>query len=516
MTTNPSTLPELVAEAARTCGDEPWLIEPDADGETTSFATLEWRVARMARLLDHQGVGPGDTVAISLGNSWRFMVAWFATNWVGATIVPLNTALTGQEATFILAHSGAKLWIVDRDIEDVDRCVAEAEASSPVLAIDDLVAELDSVEPLPRAQVDTSATASLLYTSGTTASPKGCACSHHYYIVTGLRYCGLIEASKADRLSTSMPLFHAGAQISSTVGSLLSGIPLILQRRFSASRFFEQLAATNATIFNYIGAIPAILFARPEAASDSQHKLRAAWGGGTPRDIHDQFEKRFHVTMLESYGSTELGATIATPLRSDRHVGTSCCGVLYPGPDPYPPPEVVLVDIDTGGRIEGAGSGELLVRDEAMFSGYYAGGGKVESALDSDGWFHTGDVLRRDADNTYYFVERANDRIRRAGENMSPSEIERVIARHPAVLQVAVVGLPDPILGDVPFAFVQVKDGHEASRVLAEELLERCRAELAYFKVPTDLRFVDEFPHTSTQRIQKRKLVEMAQQTPGR
>lgn len=502
--TAPTTISDLVQLAATSFGDSTWLVEPDAAGETTSFATAGARVSRLASLLAADGVAAGDRIAVSLGNSWRFLVGWFAINWLGAIAVPLNTALTGSEADRILTDCAAKAWIVETTDAAVARCAADAETNAEIMAINDLLEELPTAPARDPAPTAASAIASLLYTSGTTSAPKGCACSHRYYLTAAERYCQLIELTERDRLSTCLPLFHAGAQITSAIGSLRNGVPLVLQRRFSASRFFDQLATTGATVFNYIGAIPAILLARPPAEHDRQHCLRVAWGGGIPKDLHAKFEERFGVTVLESYGSTELGATIATPLGSDRHVGSSCCGVPYPGP------EVALVDPVSGGHLSGAGTGELYVRDAAMFSGYYVSHGSVRSALDDHGWFHTGDLLRRDEQGTYYFVERADDRIRRAGENISPAEIEIVLRQHPAVLEAAVIGLPDPLLGAVPFAFVRLTDAAPAANQVTAQLLARCRAELAYFKVPVGIRVVDDFPRTSTQRIQKRQLRELA------
>ena len=500
----PTTISDLVQLAASRFGDSTWLVEPDAAGETTSFATAGARVSRLASLLAANGVGPGDRVAVSLGNSWRFLVGWFAINWLGATVVPLNTALTGSEADRILVNCAAKTWIVETTDAAVARCAAEAGRNAETIAINDLLEQLPAAPACDPAPTTASDVASLLYTSGTTSAPKGCACSHYYYLTAADRYCQLIELTERDRLSTCLPLFHAGAQITSAIGSLRFGVPLVLQRRFSASRFFGQLATTGATVFNYIGAIPAILMARPPAENDRRHCLRVAWGGGIPKDMHAKFEERFGVTVLESYGSTELGATIATPLGSDRHVGSSCCGVPYPGP------EVALVDPVSGDHFSGAGTGELYVRDAAMFSGYYGSNGSVRSALDDHGWFHTGDLLRRDEQGTYYFVERADDRIRRAGENISPEEIEILLRRHPAVLEAAVIGLPDPLLGEVPFAFIRLTDPASAESGAIAELLARCRAELAYFKVPVGIRVIDDFPRTSTQRIQKRQLRELA------
>ena len=506
----PATIVELLAREVAARGSDPWLIEPDRGDRVTSVAQLVDDLARAATVLHAAGVGPGAPLALSSGNRYEFVLAWLAATWLGAPFVPLNTALKAREATFILADSGAVAWVVDPEQEAAVQAARDVGTSVPTLrstrTLDELVAKAAGATPRDAHPGDPAAPVGLLYTSGTTGNPKGCLCPHAYYLSTGLRYGGLIELGQGDVLSTSLPLFHMNAQTCSVLPSLVYGVPLVLQERFHASTFFNQLRAAEATIFNYIGAIPAILYSRDPSPADRGHRLRLGWGGGIPRDIHAAFEERFGVVCVEGFGMTETGATMAVPIQGERRIGTGACGTPYAGLE-------AKVVGDDGNEAPRGTPGELVVRGSGIFSGYH--GLPREEAFDGDGWFHTGDTLRQEKDGFFYYVGRKKDMIRRAGENVAPGEIEGVLLEHDAVAEAAVIGTPDRFKGEAIVAFVRLEEGFEDSAALREELIAHAAERLAYFKVPSRVEPVADFPRTPTQRVQKFRLRELLADETG-
>jgi crotonobetaine/carnitine-CoA ligase len=497
-----ATVVDLV-EAHASAGPDRWSVVTDDGSRTTGREQFGDDVARVAAVLADLGVRPGARVALSISNRYDFLLAWFATNWLGAVFVPLNIALKPREAAYILNDSEAVLWLIDPNVPDV---VDTAERLDPaarprrVLSIDEVVKEAASATPRAPVHTDGDRPAGLLYTSGTTGTPKGCVCPHSYYLITGRRYAERIGLGEEDVLSTCLPLFHMNAQTLSVSASLQFGVPLVVHERFSATTFFSDAARHEATIFNYIGAIPAILFAREPAPSDRAHTLRLGFGGGIPLDLHGPFEERFGVVCVEGFGMTETGACLSVPTTGDRKIGSGACGVPYPGL------AAQVVDPDTGDESAQNAVGELLVRGPGMFSGYHDGHGGVNSPFDADGWFHTGDAARRGEDGFFYFVDRIRDVIRRAGENVSPREVELVLCEHPAVMEAAVVGVSDPLRGQRIVGFVRLTEGYDADSDLLDAIREHARSELAYFKVPEGLEVVQDFPRTPTQRIQKHVL----------
>ena len=496
------TVVDLITSAAETASDKVWLVDTDNPETGMTYGELVEKVGRVAGALRQLGVGRGDTVALSLRNRPEFLLAWFAVNWLGASMVPLNIALREREATYIVSHSEAKFWVVDDapDLESVASAVARTiPAVGPLIGVSD-IAEFAATGPIVEPErVQPDDLASILYTSGTTGEPKGCLCPHSYYATTGARFVQRVTATAEDRFSTSLPLFHISAQTMSTMGSLVSGASLAIEERFDASGYFERLTDYGATIISYVGAIPSMLLAQPPSSHDRGHNLRVAYGGGINPDVHAAVEARFGVPWVEGYGMTEVGMCMGTSLLGDRKVGTGCCGEAFEGV------ETRLID-DDGNPLDGAGTGQLLLAGAGLFRGYH----KLESttAFDEDGWFHTGDILRRDKDGDFYFVDRSKHVIRRSGENISAKEVESVLSQHDAVSEVAVIGVPDEIRGQEVKAFIVVGEGYDGSETLRESLLEHAREVLAYFKVPTYVSFIDEMPKTASLRIRKHLLVD--------
>jgi crotonobetaine/carnitine-CoA ligase len=282
------------------------------------------------------------------------------------------------------------------------------------------------------------------------------------------------------------------------MGSLEVGSPLIVMRKFSVSRFWQVARENGVTKLLSIGAIPSLLLTAPESPADREHSVDLAMAVAVPKDQHAELEERFGFPWVETYGSSESGPAIAMPIRSAaRYTGSGALGI------PVPEMEARLVDAD-GNVLEGAASGELEIAGEILFEGYL-NNPEATAEVMHDGWLRSGDLMRRDEDNVYYFLGRRKELIRRGGENIAPAEVEAVIRLHPDVIDTAVVPVEDPIRGEEVFAYVQVDPGTELPPA---EIVEFCAERLAPYKVPRFVRLRTEpFPRTPSQRIPKKELM---------
>jgi len=436
------------------------------------------RIADVAARYRARGYGRGHRVALLLENRPEFLLHFLALNSIGASVVPLNPDYRAAELEYVLAHSEAGLLITKELLE---------KRFNPPAA------------PPPG---DASECA-LLYTSGTTGKPKGCLLSNFYFLNVGQRYLdeGGLCAVREDeeRLITPLPLFHMNALAVSTTAMILSGGCIVQLDRFHPRTWWREVAESGATIVHYLGVMPAILLAQPDGPHDTAHRVRFGYGANANPKDHAAFEARFGFPLVEAWAMTETGGgALIAASREPRHVGTRCVG--------FPPADLeVLVE-------EG---GELLVRQagpdprRGFFSGYL----KDEEATAHawrDGWFHTGDAVRRGADGSLHFVDRLKNIIRRAGENIAALEVEAALAGHPAIAQVAVIAVPDSVRDEEVMACVVLQEEQDKSRETAISIQDWCLERLAYFKAPGHVAFLDSLPTTATNKVQKAKLADFA------
>jgi acyl-CoA synthetase (AMP-forming)/AMP-acid ligase II len=301
----------------------------------------------------------------------------------------------------------------------------------------------------------------------------------------------------------------------SFMGMLSVGGAQVIVDRFHPSTWWDMARETGATCFHYLGVMPAILLAIPARPDDRDHGLRFGLGGGVHPDHHAAFEARFGVPLLEGWAMTETGgACLLCAAEDPRNVGKRCIGkAMRPGPAM----EVRLVD-DDGADVADGAPGEMWVRaagdDPArgLFSGYLKNP-QATAEVWQGGWFHTGDIVRRDADGSLYFTDRKKNIIRRSGENIAAIEVEGAIASHPGVAQVAVVATPEPLRDEEVLAVVVPRDGLDDGfddGALADAILAHCAERLAYFKLPGIIAFVDRLPTTSTQKLKRGDLGALA------
>jgi crotonobetaine/carnitine-CoA ligase len=341
--------------------------------------------------------------------------------------------------------------------------------------------------------------AQLLYTSGTTAAPKGVMVTHANMVFSG--HYGVWQASLRgdDRLATSMPACHSNFQLAALTPVLAAGAQLILVEKYSASRYWEQVRAEGATVVQLIAMMVRTMLAQPAAPSDAAHSVRAALSFmPLAAEERDAFEERFGVRLANSYGSTEsIGWSVTDPPSGERRwpsVGRP--GLGY---------EAGV--FDSAGRELAAGQvGELRIKGvpgRSLMAGYWEDPAATRAALTVDGWLTTHDQGYQDAEGWFYFVDRSVNLVKRAGENVSTAEVECVLTAHPLIAEAAVVGVPDPVRDQAVKAFVRLAPGASLTEAA---IREHCRARLSAFKVPAAIEVVADFPRTPSMKIDKRLL----------
>src|SRR5581483_708488 len=340
----------------------------------------------------------------------------------------------------------------------------------------------------------------LIQTSGTTGRPKLVVQSQRAYVMAAEGFPHWLGLGADDHMLTCLPLFHLNAQAYSTLGSLSLGVPFTLLERFSLSTFWDSVRRARATQFNVIGAMIEMFLQSAATEQDGRHDARICFGGPTPERVrHLEFERRFNVTLTSGYALSECPYGMIWPRQEPPPYGS--IGRLRQHPRLGTVNEALVVD-DAGLPVEPGGTGELLLRNPAVMLGYYRLPAETAQTV-KDGWLHTGDLVRQDDEGLYYFLGRKKEVIRRRGENLSPREVELVLAQHPAVAECAVIGVPDALSEEEVKAFVVPAEGCHPT---AEVLRQWCADRLTSFKVPRYYEFLTEFPRTPTNRIAKHRL----------
>jgi crotonobetaine/carnitine-CoA ligase len=499
------TISSVMAEHAQLHPQREFLIFEDTMHHITVFT---WQQAneiinRIASLLQERGVTHGTKVHMHLVNRPEFIFGWFACARLGAILVPTNTVSSVGELVYIVNHSESAISITEPTFAQQ---MAEVKADCPLLREILIIDQEPFVEAkhsstqvnAPQKPVCPLDDAAILYTSGTTAKPKGVLVTHANYIYAGESVAKGMRLVPEDRFLTVLPLFHGNAQYYSTMSVLVTGATLLLMERFSASRYFDQAIKHKATVASLFAAPMRMLLAQPRFSQSRKHKVRLAIFAQNLSELQVQeWEERFAVPLMQIYGMTEtMGPPLMNPLDDRR--------------DPHSIGRVILgytcriVD-GQGNDVATGEAGQLLVGGIpglSLMRGYF----KDESATNAafqDGWLATGDNVRCDEQGYIYFVDRLKDMIKRAGENIAASEVESVIKEYPGVFDVAVVGVPDTMRDEAIKAYVVLR---EDSNISDQDIINWCRKRLAKFKVPGEIEFVKELPRTSVGKIQKHLL----------
>ena len=468
------------------------------------------------------GYGHGHRVALLLENRPEFFFHYLALNALGAGIVPINPDYRHDEMAYQMEHSEAALAVVIASrVGDLHAVARERDKPLPVVSADELPSRLPNPGPVPRGGrpgLDTET--SLLYTSGTTGRPKGCVLTNFYYLNAGAWYCNLgghirLERGR-ERILNPLPLFHMNSQAVSATAAILTANCLAQPERFSPSRWWKDVAASDATIIHYLGVMPPLLLNQPETPEERGHRVKFGLGAGVEPELHQAFERRFGFPLIEVWGMTETGRIYAD-CHEPRQVTTRAFGRPHGGL------EARVID-DKDRDVAHGSEGELLVRwggpegpRHGFFSGYLENAEATEDAW-RGGWLHTGDAVRQSDDGILYFVDRKKNIIRRSGENIAAAEVEACLQAHEVVAQVAVLAVTDEVREEEVMACVVPMAGAGPDRALAEKIQDWCLSRLAYFKAPGWVLFVDRLPTTGTQKVQKTHIFprgEDPRQRPG-
>lgn len=512
------TLYQSLQKAAATYPDNAAYAVPPSAGRSyhpqgweVSYRQTLAEVERLRGVYAAAGYGIGHRVAILFEQRPEFVFHYYALNALGVSVVPINPDYRREEIHYVVEHSESSLIVgVDSRADDLDAVVAMLGGACSRVSFDQFPPSV----PSPRAAAqagspDAQTEAALLYTSGTTGKPKGCILTNEYFHSFGACYLGLGGAltmhEGVERMYNPLPLHHANCLSISMPAMLMSGGCLIFPDRFHASSWWKDLVASRATVVQFQGVIPNILLKIPECPEETQHTVRFALCAGVEPSLHELFEKRFNLPVVEMWSMTEVGRLISDN-HEPRQIHTRSFGRVNPWV------EAMIVDED-GNELPDDTPGELVIRHSAKAprKGFFSGYLKNDAATDEawkGGWFHTGDAAVRDASGAFYFMDRKKNIIRRAGENIAAAEIEACLNAHPKAKQVAVLAAPDEVREEEVMACVVVREGVDiasdaAKQALAQDLFDWSYERMAYFKAPGWVLFVDSLPMGTSAKVQK-------------
>ncbi len=466
------------------------------DDIEVSYAALAAGASRVAGWLRTLGVRPGDRVALNMPNLPQFPVIYFGILWVGGVVVPVNPLFKDREVAFGLTDSGAKAIFVWEGMAEEAQHGAE-EAGVPCITVGaSFTAELAAYEPIDLVDRDPLDTAVILYTSGTTGTPKGAELTHANIGRNTEVAVSLADLQPQDVIFGGLPLFHSFGQVVGMSASVLAGATLTLLPRFEPIKALEVLQRDRVTIMEGVPTMYVALLQVPNPGDYDTSALRVCLSGGAslPVEVLRGFEATFGCILLEGYGLSET-SPIASFNHRDRERKAGSIGTPIEGV------EFRLVDVDFNDVPEGE-IGEIAIRGHNVMKGYLNKPEATASVM-TEGWLRTGDLARRDDDGYYFIVDRAKDMIIRGGYNVYPREIEEVIYEHPGVATAAVVGVPDPTHGEEVAAAVTLKPGSEASE---EEIRDFVKERVAAYKYPRIVWITDALPTGPTGKILKREI----------
>lgn len=483
------------------------------EGIEYTYAEAQAIVAEVADRYRAAGYGPGHRVALLLENRPQHLFHFLALNGLGASVVPINPDYRPEESRYLIEHSEACLIVaLPHRVADMKDVASSCVQRPPVRAVDDTAPFPQAPFPARDEAPGPTTETTLFYTSGTTGRPKGCVVTNEYYDLVGRHYRtlgGLLVLREGEeRIYNPLPLFHINAGVFSFMGALSTGGCSILPDRFHPTTWWQELKDSRATIFHYLGIIPAMLMKLPEGPLDRGHGVRLGVGAGVEPNLHRPFEERFGLPLIELWGMTETGGGFVAATEP-RLIDTRAMG--RPGDRIGLDMDARVVDGEDNDVPPGT-PGQLLVRRsgaeprKGMFVEYLKNPDATAEAW-RGGWFHTGDVVTQDESGMLFFVDRNKNIIRRSGENISAAEVEATLLGHDAVLEVAVIAAPDEIREEEVMACVVLKDGHEPNQALAATLFDYANARLSYYKPPGWLLFVPSLPKTSTQKVQKTEIL---------
>ncbi|MEM6581755.1 MAG: long-chain fatty acid--CoA ligase [Pseudomonadota bacterium] len=481
-------------------------VEPSTDTRL-SYAELNAYSNRCAGVLAACGLRKGDRLALLLHNCAEFVALYYGAAKLGIVVVPLNTRLTAAELTFILSDSGAKALLYSDSFDelvagikasndyplDIDTWIAFGAAPTGDAALTELLTKASSAEPKIRSGGDDNLL--IMYTSGTTGLPKGVVHSHQTISWAALGWATTMDTRYQDRMLMPLPLFHVAA-LTTVISMIIRGSTMISMPNFDPSAAWDLIREERATTS---GSVPAILnFMRqvPEFAAFHSDCFRGFITGAAPmpKSVLEIFDDK-GIQVIQAYGLTETGGagTFLMPEHALDRLGSAGAANMFT--------ELRVCDQD--GNISSHGTGEVVIRGPSVMKEYWHRPDATEEAF-TDGWFRTGDIAEIDAEGFVYIKDRIKDMIISGGENIYPAEVESVILSHPAVREVAVIGLADDKWGEVPCAIV----AGDETQTSEDDIIAFCGDKLSRFKLPKKVIFIEVIPRNPAGKVLKRVLRE--------
>jgi long-chain acyl-CoA synthetase len=512
----------LSARVAQTPEKE--FLFSEADGRKFSYSEFQVAVNRTAAMLTSQDIGKGDVVSLLMPNSVEYIIGYFACWRLGALAGPVNSLLKEHEIEFVMNNSEAKAILVHSEFQPIIETIKtklphlqsiinfddEAEATRSCQKPDRQGGPVGQ-EAIPDARASDTITpendAIIIYTSGTTGKPKGCLLTHGNIIANARQISDWLKFTANDRLLTIMPLFHMNAVSVTTMSALCAGGSSVVSPKFSGSKFWNIVSDYQITSFGSVATMLSMLLNTysdgvPEGLKTDQLRFAMCGSAPVPAEVMKKFEETFNCPVIEGYGLSESTCrSTFNPPDERRRAGS--CGLPIGN-------EMRVVD-DDDHEVPDGELGEIILRGENVLKGYFKNPDATANAF-RGGWFHTNDIGYRDPDGFFYIVDRKSDMIIRGGENIYPREIDEVLYQHPAVAAAATIGVPDPLYGEEVAAFIVLKDGVNTTE---EELMTHCKSELADYKCPKSIRFVDDIPKGPTGKLLKRELSRIFSASPN-
>ncbi len=506
------TLGSLWDGLASSRADRIFLTFEDRCGEvrTYTYGAFNDLINKTANAFLSLDVRKGERVAIHMHTCPEYLMCLFGLARIGAVAVPVNEQYLKEECEYALGKCAVTCAVVERAYADLYRAVsADGYLSKGVIIarerdgadevfFDDFIADQSAELSFAR-EVSSDDPCEIIFTSGTTSRPKGVMLTHANMIYSGEYGRWELNMRDDDRMLTAMPACHSNFQLAALTPVLVSGASLVVLEKYSASRFWSQICEYGATMTQCVAMMLRTLMMQPASSFDRAHRLREMlYFLPVSDDEKLAFEKRFGVSLMNTYGSTEtIGWVLTDPPSGERNwpsVGRP--GLGY---------EVRIADED--GRVLPHGEvGEIQVKGEpgrSIMLGYFEDPAATNSAFTEDGWLKTGDKGYQDESGWFFFVDRKVNMIKRAGENISTTEIENVLCSHPSVAEAAVIGVEDAIRDQAVKAFVLPAKGQ---KITEQEVLDFCRENMAAFKVPSMVEIVEDFPRTCSMKIEKKLL----------
>lgn len=505
MNKSAQTIGELFRRQAAEQGNRPFLILPET-GETLSFAQSAAVSETVGIFLAQNGFAAGDRVVLILPNGREAALLLLSVMSAGGVIVPLNPRFTTEEIEQALQHSGSRFVICD-PVRSHDPAFGSAgftpatQVSAHGLPISLLSRTTVNVAGFSAgvAPVSGRSAALILFTSGTTGKPKGVLLTHANLLANASFVRDAHRLTADDIALCVLALFHVNGLVVTLLTPLLTGMAVVLPQRFTAEQFWGWVEDHRVTWFSAVPTILSLLLSHPAPERRQLTTLRFARSASAPLPVAilEEFEQRFAIPVIETYGISEAACQVTSNPLPPLHHKPGSAGIAVGNK---------LQVVDESGAVLHQGSvGEVTIRGENVFRGYLDNPAADREAL-KGGWFHTGDLGYLDKDGFLFLTGRKKELINRAGEKISPREVEEVIHRLPQVEAVGVVGVPHQLYGEEVTAFVTLRPGS----VLAAKNIQRfCREHLAGFKTPREVFFIDEFPKGPSGKIQRRRLVDL-------